>query len=81
MFNLLEEVVLKELLHYVSSSDLVPEPQSTYRSGHSTKTALAKILGGIIKASDEGLVTAALSLNRSAHFDTIDHATLMDRRQ
>ena len=48
-------------------------------SFHSTETALLKIHNDIICNMDNGKVTALTLLYLSAAFDTIDHATLLER--
>ncbi len=53
--------------------------QSAYKSFHSTETALLKIHNDIIYNMDNGKVTTLTLLDLSAAFDTIDHATLLER--
>ena len=53
--------------------------QSAYRSGHSTETALHKILDSFYKAIDGKKVTVMISLDISAAFDTINHSKLLSR--
>ena len=53
--------------------------QSAYKRFHSTETALLKIRNDIICNMDNCKVTALILLDLSAAFDTIDHATLLER--
>jgi len=53
--------------------------QSAYRSGHSTKTALQKILDSFYKAIDSKKLTVMISLDISAAFDTINHSKQLSR--
>jgi len=53
--------------------------QSAYRKGHSTETALLKVVNDIQRAAGNGQCTALLALDTSSAFDAVDHATLTDR--
>ena len=55
---------------------LLPDHQSAYRQGHSTETALLKILSDILDAAQ---VTLLGLLDLSATFDTVDHDILLTR--
>ena len=50
--------------------------QSAYRPGHSTETALLKMMNDILHALDNGDVTVVILLDLSPAFDTIDHNIL-----
>jgi len=49
--KLLERLVVRQLLDYLTSADLLPTLQSGFRSGHSTETAILRVLSDIILAS------------------------------
>jgi len=53
--------------------------QSVYRPGHSTETALVKVINDVISAACQQRVTLLLSLDISAAFDTIDLSILLGR--
>jgi len=53
--------------------------QSAYRTGHSTETALLKVVNDIRSAADDGQCTALLALDISAAFDTVDYLILSGR--
>ena len=55
--------------------------QSAYRYGHSTETALLRVLNDLLVASDCGKVSGLTLLDLSAVFHTIDHHILLDRLQ
>ena len=74
-----EKVVLKQLLLYLNSHDLISHSQSAYRAAHSTETALLKVTNDILSALDGGDVSVLTLLDLSAAFDTIDHVTLLSR--
>ena len=53
--------------------------QSAYRRGHSTETALLRLLNDVYCSADSGFRTMLLQLDLSAAFDTIDTSTLLRR--
>ena len=55
----------------------MPPLQSAYRSGHSTETALIKVISDIIDAADGQQVTLLGLLDMSAAFDHVDHDILL----
>jgi len=77
--KLLERLVARQLLDYLSTSKLLPDLQSAYRAHHSTDTAVVKVLTDILKALDVGDLTMLMLLDLSATFDTVDHAILLRR--
>ena len=58
----LERLVARQLLCYLTKSQLLPELQSAYRAKHSTETAVLKVLSDILQALDTG----ALQLSPSS---------------
>ena len=79
--KLLERLVAKQLVRYLKDNDLLPRLQSAYRSNNSTETAVLKVLADILLALDSGDLAALVLLDLSAAFDTVDHATLLQRLQ
>ena len=58
---------------------LLPDFQSAYRKGYSTKTLLMKMTNNIFWSRKERKeVTAVIVLDMSAAFDTVDHDLLLD---
>ena len=57
---------------------LLPDFQSAYRKGYSTKTSLMKMTNDILWSMERKQVTVVIVLNMSAAFDTIDHDLLLD---
>jgi len=64
--KLLERLVARQLLDYLSASKLLPDLQSAYRAHHSTETAVVKVLADILKALDGGDLTMLTLLDLSA---------------
>ena len=77
--KLLEKLVLKRVRPHVMLTGNFSEYQSAYRVGHSTETALLRVVDDVVTAADEQSPTALLSLDISAAFDTIDHDILLRR--
>ena len=61
---------------HIKNSHLSNPLQSPYRKHHSTESALLKVHDDIKIRIDKGEVMDLTSLDLSAAFDTIDHATL-----
>ena len=75
--KLLERLVARQLLDYLSASRLLPDLQSAYRANHSTETAVLRVLADILLAVDTGDLALLTLLDLSAAFDTVDHDTLL----
>ena len=77
--KLLERLIVRQLMDYLSDNDLLPPLQSGFRAGHSTETAVLRVLSDILQAVDRGDVAALVLLDLSAAFDTVDHDILLQR--
>ena len=79
--KLMKYFVVRQLMDYLQSSDLLPANQSGFRPGHSTETAVLWVLSDILLAVDREDVAALILLNISAAFDTVDYDILLQRLQ
>jgi len=70
--KLLEHLVVRQLMGYLSSADLLPSLQSGFRQGHSTETAVLRVLSDILQSVDRGDTAALILLDLSAAFDTVE---------
>ena len=52
---------------------------SAHRTGHSTETALLRVVNDLLNAMDEDKISVLLLLDLSVGFDTIDHQILLSR--
>ena len=75
----LEKIVALQLVSYLEANNLLPPHQSAYRRGHSTETALLKVLSDLVSSVDSGGLALLSLLDMSAAFDTVDHDILMRR--
>ena len=81
--KLLERLVVRQLMEYLSSADLIPPLQSGYRQGHALYRNCcitgALRLSDILQAVDNGDLAALVLLDMSAAVDTVDHSILLRR--
>ena len=63
----------------MNENNLADPMQSVYRSGHSTETALLRVLKIILRAVDDEKAVALVLHDLSAAFDTIDHNIMLSR--
>ena len=77
--KVLERIVLLQLLDHLKYHNLLEPFQSAYRKGHSTETALLRVVNDLFQACDIGHISILSLLDLSAAFDTIDHETLQQR--
>ena len=70
--KLLERLVARQLMQYLSYADLLPSLQSGFRPGHSTETAVLRVLSDILQAVDRGDSAALILLDLFAAFDTVE---------
>ena len=54
--KLLERLVVRQLMEYLSSAALLPFFQSRFRQGHSTETAILRVLSDILHEVDRGIL-------------------------
>ena len=77
--KVIERIVAEQIKKHLVDSNSMPPLQSAYRAGHSTETALIKVIYDIIDAADGPQVTLLGLLDMSAAFDTVDHDILLHR--
>lgn len=71
--KVLEKIVHKQLFEFVNINNIIHENQSGFRGGHSTSTALTRVVDDIVINADKKKVTAVVLLDFSKAFDTISH--------
>ena len=71
--KILEKLVLSQVYSYLNSHNLHNTCQSAYRPGHSTETALLKVVDDLFLSLDKDNISVLALLDFSSAFDTIDH--------
>ena len=74
--KILEKLVLSQVSSYLNSHNLFNTCQSAYRPGHSTETALLKVVNDLFLSLIKGNISVPAF---SSAFDTIDHPILVHR--
>ena len=77
--KILEKLVLSQVSSYLNSHNLCNTCQSAYRPGHSTETALLKVVNDLFLSPNKGNISVQALLDFSSAFDTIDHPILVHR--
>ena len=77
--KILEKLVLSQVSSYLNSHNLYNTCQSAYRPGHSTETALLKVVNDLFFSLNKGNISVLALLDFSSAFDTIDHTILVHR--
>ena len=77
--KILEKLVLSQVSSYLNSHNLYNTCQSAYRPGHSTETALLKVVNDLFLSLNKGNISVLALLDFSSAFDTIDHPILVHR--
>ena len=76
-----ERAVLDQVYSHMTDIELFPLLQSAYRKGHSTETALLRVVNDILSSMNKQHVSILVLLDLSAAFDTVDHAILLRRHE
>ena len=79
--KILEKLVLSQASSNLSSHNLYNACQSAYRPGHSTETALLKVVNDMFLSLNKGNISVLALLDFSSAFDTIDHPILVHSLQ
>ena len=77
--NILEKLVISQLSAYLNSHNLYNTCQSAYRPGHSTETALQKVVDDLFLSPYKCNISVLALLEISSAFNTIDHPILVHR--
>ena len=74
-----KKLVLSQVSSYLNSHNLYNTCQSAYRPGHSTETALLKVVNDLFLSHNKGNISVLALLDFSSAFDTIDHTIPVHR--
>ncbi len=73
----LERVVFNQVSLFLSQNNKLDAKQSSFRSGHSTETALLSVTEALRIAKADSKSSVLILLDLSAAFDTVDHQILL----
>ena len=79
--KLIEIATCDQIVHLAESSGNTELMQSAYRTGHSCKTVLLKVMTDILHVMDNREVMCLVMLDLSVAFDTVSHSLLLNRLQ
>ena len=77
--KILEKFVVSQVSSYLNSHNLYNTCQIGHRPGHSTETALLKVVNDLFLSFCKGKISVLALLDFSSAFDTIDHPILVHR--
>ena len=77
--KVLEKIIYRQLVDYLTLNDLHEPYQSGFTSGCSTETALLRVQADLLQVLDEHDIAVLALLDLSSAFDTIDHSLLCRR--
>ena len=72
-----EKLALNQLLEYVDHRRVLQNTTTGYRKGHSTTSALLRIMEDIIRAMKNDEITVIAITNFSKAFDTVDYSIVI----
>ena len=75
--KILEKLVLSQVSSYLNSHNLYNTCQSAYHPGHSTETALLKVVNDLFLSLNKGNISVLALHDFSSALDTIDHPILV----
>ena len=77
--KMLEKLVLSQVSSYLNCHNLYNTCQSAYHPGHSTETALLRVVNDLFISLNIGNISVVALLDFSSAFDSIDHTILVHR--
>jgi hypothetical protein len=77
----LETLLKNQIVGFVSSRSLLSPFQSGYREGHSTGSAVLRVVDDVASAMDKGHVSVLVLLDFSKAFDSVSHSRLCSKLQ
>lgn len=79
--KLFESLINEQLKYFLTENSILNPMQSGFRQGHSTVTAVTAVTNDILNALDNKKSCAAIFIDLSKAFDTVDHDLLLKRLQ
>ena len=77
--KVLEKIVYQRTYTFLERTGQIYSSQYGFRSQHSCESAVSELVSEIVKGFQNGMDTAALFLDLSKAFDTLEHKVLLDK--
>ena len=77
--KILEKAVCHQLMVYLTDHHFITPDQSAFLKGHSTQTALHKVVDDLLESTDGGLVSCLCFFDIKKCFDCIQHQVLLHK--
>ena len=77
--KILEKLIYKRTYAFLDSNNQIYHSQYGFRSKHSCENAIGDLVSQILKNQEQGKYTAALFLDLSKAFDTLNHELLLNK--
>ena len=77
--KILEKIVYKRTYNFLDAHDQLYNSQYGFRSKHSCENAISELTGHVVKGHEGKEHTAAIFLDLSKAFDTLDHSLLLKK--
>ena len=76
--KVVEKCMLKQFIIHCDNNNLLPDYQLAYRQNYSTETSIIKLCNNVLWEMENQQLTAFISIDLSAAFDTVDHDILLN---
>ena len=77
--KVLEKIVYIHVYKFLQDNKILYNSQYGFHSKHSCEQTILELIGNVIQAKDKGMHTAALFLDLSKPFDTLNHEVLLKK--
>ena len=77
--KILEKVMYKRTYKFLTENNQIYHSQYGFRVGHSCENAIGDLVSHVLKNQQQNKYTAALFLDLSKAFDTLDHKLLLQK--
>jgi Reverse transcriptase (RNA-dependent DNA polymerase)/Endonuclease-reverse transcriptase len=79
--KVLERILMNQMQLFVTKNEMLYRFQSGFRSGHSTNSAMLKVIHDVAVAADNDQVTVLATLDLKKAFDLVNHEKLLVKLQ